>query len=194
MTGEVGVAVRAGNAAEKRHVWPRRAGQQHQHGGQRREQDAMQDAKKQHRDKCDRCSVEIQPAHSPHAKQRRKIQKPGDRGQHHRSQDRLWQVFQQPREEEQAQRQRDRGEDQRERRARACLVVHRRLRQAARHGISVAQRRREICRADAEKLLPRVEIISMLGREGAGGGNAFDIGEQQASGGERNNAFDVAQA
>ena len=33
----------------------------------------------------------------------------------------------------------------------------------------------------------------MLGRESAGRGNALDIGEQQASGRERNDSFDVAQ-
>ena len=33
----------------------------------------------------------------------------------------------------------------------------------------------------------------MLCGEGAGGRDAFDIGEQQASGGQRNNAFDIAQ-
>ena len=57
----------------------------------------------------------------------------------------------------------------------------------------MAQRRREICRADTEELLSRIESISVLGREGAGGRDAFDIGEQQASGGERNNSLDITQ-
>ena len=33
----------------------------------------------------------------------------------------------------------------------------------------------------------------MLGGEGTGGGYAFDIGEQQAAGGQRHNALDIAQ-
>ena len=57
----------------------------------------------------------------------------------------------------------------------------------------MSQRRREICRTDAEKLLPRVDMISVLCREGAAGRDAFDIGEQQAAGGQRHNAFDIAQ-
>ena len=99
----------------------------------------------------------------------------------------------QPGQEEQAQRERDRGKDQRERRARARLVVHRRLRQPAGDGIAVSQRRREIGRADAEKLLPGVQSISVLRSEGAGGRYAFDIGQQQAAGGQRNNSLDIAQ-
>jgi hypothetical protein len=55
------------------------------------------------------------------------------------------------------------------------------------------QRRREICRAEAEKLLPRIDMISMLCREGAASRDAFDIGQQQAAGGQRHNAFDITQ-
>ena len=48
MAREVGIAVGAGNAAEERHVRPRRGDQQHQRGRQRGEQDAVQDAEQQH--------------------------------------------------------------------------------------------------------------------------------------------------
>ena len=98
-------------------------------------------------------------------------------GQDHRSQYGLRQVFQQPGEEEQTQRERHRGEHKRERAEGARPVVHIRLRQPTCDGIAVPQRGREICCSDAEKLLPGVQGISVLCGEGAGGGDAFDIGE-----------------
>ncbi len=64
------------------------------------EQDAMQYPQKQHANKGDGGGGEVQPADAPHAEQRRKIQEPCYRGHHHRSQDRLGQVLQQPREKE----------------------------------------------------------------------------------------------
>ena len=51
----------------------------------------------------------------------------------------------------------------------------------------MSQGRREICGADAKKLLPRVEGISMLRSEGASSRDAFNVSEKQASGGQRNN-------
>ena len=54
-------------------------------------------------------------------------------------------------------------------------------------------RRGEIGRADAEKLLPRIESVTVLGGEGAGSGYSFDISQQQAAGRQRNDSLDVAQ-
>ena len=57
----------------------------------------------------------------------------------------------------------------------------------------MSKRRSEVRRADAKKLLTRIQDISVLGRESAGRGHAFDIGEQQASGRQRNNPLDILQ-
>ena len=56
----------------------------------------------------------------------------------------------------------------------------------------MSHRRSEIGRADAEKLLPGIERVSVLCSEGAGGGYAFDIGQQQAAGSQGNDSLDVA--
>src|SRR5207244_6750230 len=98
------------------------------------------------------------------------------------------------REKQQAQREGKRRKNQRERSASACLVVDRRLRQAARHGIAMAQCRREVARANSEEFLPWIEAIAMLRRKRACRGNTFDVGKQQTSGSQRNDPLDVAQA
>ena len=146
---------------------PRDAGQQHQDGGEGGEQDALQDAQQQHGHERDRRGIEIQPADP-----RTCGPSPGNPaarhgGQHHGGEHRLRQVLQQPGQEEQAQRERQRREDERERGARARLVVHRRLRQAAGDRIALPQRRREVRRAEAEQLLARIERVAVLCREGA---------------------------
>src|SRR5262245_62606083 len=53
--------------------------------------------------------------------------------------------------------------------------------------------RRQICGANAQQLLPRVQCISVFVGEGAGGGYAFDVSKQQAAGGQRNYSFNIAQ-
>ena len=55
------------------------------------------------------------------------------------------------------------------------------------------QRGREICRTDAEKLLPGIDMITVLCREGAASRNAFDVREEQTTRGQRHNAFDIPQ-
>ena len=57
----------------------------------------------------------------------------------------------------------------------------------------MAQRRREICRADTEELLSRIEMISVLCREGAARRDAFDVGEQQTTGGKRYNSLYITK-
>ncbi len=94
---------------------------------------------------------------------------------------------------QQAKRKRDRGKNQRQRRACAGLVIHRRLREAAGDRIAVSHRRCEIGRTDAQKFLPGIQRVSMLCSEGAGGGHALDIGQQQATRGQRNDPLDIAQ-
>ena len=49
----------------------------------------------------------------------------------------------------------------------------------------MAERRREIGRAQPQKLLPHIEGIAVLGRKASRGGDAFDVGEQQDAGGQR---------
>ena len=56
----------------------------------------------------------------------------------------------------------------------------------------MSHRRGEIGRADAEKLLPGIESVAMLCGESAGGGYAFDIGQQQAAGRQRKDSLNVA--
>src|SRR5271163_2572988 len=124
--------------------------------------------------------------------QRRKIQQAGHGGQHHRSQYRLRQTFQQPGEKQQAQRECNGGEYESERRAGTGPVVHRGLREATGHRITLSERRQQIGCADAEKLLPRVQGVSVLCGKGTGGRDALDIREQQASRGQWNNALDIS--
>ena len=69
--------------------------------------------------------MEIQPAHAPQVKQRRKIELAEDRRQHHSRQHRLRQIFQKPGQIEQAARERDESEDQGGRRAGAWWVSNR---------------------------------------------------------------------
>jgi hypothetical protein len=57
----------------------------------------------------------------------------------------------------------------------------------------LSQRGCEVSRADAEKLLPWVQGISVFGSEGARGRDALNIGEQKASGGERDDPLHIAQ-
>ena len=57
----------------------------------------------------------------------------------------------------------------------------------------MAQGRYEIRRSEAEKLLSRIDCIAVLGRERPRGSDAFDIRDQQASGGQWNDAFDIPQ-
>ena len=52
----------------------------------------------------------------------------------------------------------------------------------------------EIGGTDAEKLLPSIQRIPVLCREGAGGRHAFDVGQQQTSGCQRNDSLDVAHS
>ena len=125
--------------------------------------------------------------------QRWDVQQPIDRGQNNGRQDRLRQVVEQAGQEQQAQGERDRGEHEGERRARTRPVVDGGLREAARDRIAVAERRREIGRAEPKQLLAGIERVSVLLRERAGGRHPLDIAEQQTSGGERDDAFHVAQ-
>ena len=111
-----------------------------------------------------------------------------DRREHH-----VRQVAQQPRQEEQAQRDRERGEHQRERRLRAGLVVHGRLRQAAGDRIALAERGGQVRRAEPEQLLARIDLVAVLLRQRAGGGDALDVREQEARERERDDAVHVAQ-
>ena len=194
MTGDVGVAVRAGNAAEERHVRPRHA---------------RPAASRWRRAPRAGCLAGSPGAARRRARWRQRRNPAGSRAtcgvapENRAGPDTavsttaastaFGRFSRQPREKKQTQRERHRGEDQGERGARARLVVHCRLRQAAGHGIALSHRRGEICRADAEKFLSRVQVISVLCSEGAGGGDAFNIGEQQASGGQRKNTLDVAQ-
>src|SRR5262249_62304694 len=96
--------------------------------------------------------------------------------------------------EQQTKRQRTGGKNQRERSASARLVVDCGLRQATRHGIAMAQCRREVGRANSEEFLPWIEAIAMLRRERARRGNTFDVGKQQTPRSQRNDPLDVAQA
>ena len=57
----------------------------------------------------------------------------------------------------------------------------------------MAQGRYEIRRPEAEKFLSRIDCIAMLGCEGSRGRDTFDIREQQAAGGQWNDAFDITQ-
>ena len=120
----------------------------------RRKQDALQDAKQQHRDQRDRGGVEIDPADPPHPHQRGDIDELVNRGQNDRGQHRLGKIGQEFREKQQANGQRGRADNQRQRRFRAGLVVDRRLRKPARNGIAVAERHREIGGAQPQKFLP----------------------------------------
>ena len=58
----------------------------------------------------------------------------------------------------------------------------------------MAHGRCEICCADAQKLLPRVQGVSVLGCESASGRDSFDIGQQQTAGGQRNYSLHVTQS
>ncbi len=49
----------------------------------------------------------------------------------------------------------------------------------------MAQRDREIGGTQPQKFLPHVERVAVLGRKASRRGDAFDIGEQENSGGER---------
>ena len=111
-----------------------------------------------------------------------------DRREHH-----VGQVAQQTRQEDQAHRDRERGEHERERRLRAGLVVHGRLRQAACDRVALAERRGQVRRAEPEQLLARIDRVAVLLRQRAGGGDAFDVREQQARERERDDAVHVAQ-
>jgi len=77
---------------------------------------------------------------------------------------------------------------------RASLVVHRRLRKSAGNGIAMPHGRGEIGCADSEKLLPWIEGVSVLCSEGASSRDAFDVGQQQATSGQRNDSLDIAQS
>jgi hypothetical protein len=62
------------------------------------------------------------------------------------------------------------------------FVIDSRLRQTSGDRIAMPQGRAQVGGADAEELLARIEVVTMLGREGASRGHALDIGEQQAAG------------
>jgi hypothetical protein len=194
MAGEIGKAARSGDATEEGDVRVGGARQQHQHGGERREQYSLQDAEEEHGGKRDRCGIEIHPADAPHAKHRRNIDQSIHGGKNDGSEHSLRQVCQKPRQKQQAQGKRTGGKDESEGRSRACLVVDCGLRQAAGNGIAVPEPSREIGRANSKKFLPRVDAIAMLRGERARRRHAFDVSKQQTSGSKRNNPLDVAQA
>ena len=158
-----------------------------------RQQDALQDPEQQHRDQRDRRGIEIDPADPPHAHQRGDIDQLVDRGEDDRRQHRLGKIGQQAREKQQAERKRDRADDQRQRRFGAGLVVDSGLRQAAGDGIAVAERDREVGRAQSQKLLPDIEAVAMLGGKASRRGDAFDIGKQQDAGCERKQLVELQQ-
>src|SRR4029079_12578799 len=109
---------------------------------------------------------------APHSKERREIDKPCYRGQHDRGENSLRQVLQQARKKQQTQGKRDRCKNKGEGSARTRLVVHGGLRQPASHRISLPHRNSEIGGTDAEKLLARIEGVTMLGGEAAGSGDS----------------------
>src|SRR5262249_56918054 len=74
------------------------------------------------------------------------------------------------------------------------LVVDRGLRQAPRHGIAMAQCRRQVGRANSEEFLPWIDAIAMLRRERACRGNAFNVSTQQTSNTQRDDPHDRAKA
>ena len=76
---------------------------------------------------------------------------------------------------------------------RAGLLVHRRLRQAAGDRVAAAERDQQVGDAEAEQLLPHVERVAVLHREGARRRHALDVGEQQAGERERDQAVHVAR-
>ena len=131
-----GVAAARAFATKHRHMRGRRQRQQQQDRDQRREQDALQDAKQQHPHKSGQCVEKIHPAGPPHVSQRADIHEPAHRHHDHSGEHRLGQAGEQRGEEHQAQRKGQRGEHQRHAGTRACPFVHRGLRQASRHRIA----------------------------------------------------------
>ena len=105
----------------------------------------------------------------------------------------LGRLAQQPGQEHQAQADRHRGEHQRQRRLGAGLVVHRGLRQAARHRVGLEERRGQVRRAQAEQFLARIDLVAVRLRQRARRGNALHVGEQQARERQRNHPVHVAQ-
>ena len=193
MAVQVGIAVGAGNTAKKRNVRARYPGQQQQYGGQRSKQNALKYSKKQHADEGDGRGQEIQPAHSPHAEQCRKIQ------QAHTPRSTPLRPVP-PSEDFQASRS--------ETADKAPSVIE------AKTSASGVRAPALSFTADCERppatgkpcpsrpqdwphRCPGVPAsgpaVSMLCSEGAGRGHAFDIGQQQAPRGQRNDALDVAQ-
>ncbi len=55
-------------------------------------------------------------------------------------------------------------------------------------------RRREIGCADAQKVLPGIQRVSVLRCEGAAGRYAFDIGQEQTAGGQRHYSLHITQS
>ena len=95
MTCHVGIAASPGNTAEECNIWPRCAKQQQERGGQRSEQNSVEDSQKQYSAKRNRGRVEIKAAHAPHVKQRCEIEQAQNRSQDNCGQYRLRQIFQQ---------------------------------------------------------------------------------------------------
>src|SRR6187200_912472 len=104
MTADVRVAVRAGNTTEKCNMRLRYPGEQQQNRSQRRKQDALEDSEHQNGSKSNRCGIEVQATHPPHADERWKIHESIDRRQDDRRQHGLWKIFEQAGQEEKAKR------------------------------------------------------------------------------------------
>ena len=191
MAIQVRIGVGAGHTTKKRNMRARHPGEHQQYRGQCGEQDALKYSKKQHSDEREGCSQEIQSAHPPHTEQCRKIQQPIYRGQHYSCQHRLREIFEKAGQKEQAKRKRHGGKDKRQRSACARLVIHGRLRQSAGYRVAMPHSRCEICCADAQKLLPRVQRVSVLRCESASSRDTFDIGQEQTASGQRNYSLHV---
>ena len=65
------------------------------------------------------------------------------------------------------------------------------MRQAAGHGIALSEGGSEIRGAKTKEFLSRIDFIAVFRSEGPRSRYTLDIGEQQAAGGERDNALDV---
>ena len=180
--------------AQKRDVWLGSPAKKDQNRSQSGEQYSLQDSEEENGAESYQGRGEIDFADAPHASERGQINQPEYRSHDDCCKNCFRQICEQSSEEQQADGERKGGKYQCQWRASASLIIDGRLRQSARDRISVAKCDREVGRADAQEFLTRVETIAVLGRECSCRGNAFDIGQQKASGGERKNAIDVAPA
>ena len=178
----VGIAARSGKPSEKRYVGPRRPAKQQEDGCKGGKQHTLEDPKQQHGHERDSRGIEVDTAHSPHAKQRADVDQLVNSGNDNSSQHGLGKVGQQPRKEKQAEREGERAKHQCQGRARARRVIDGGLRQSAGDRIAVTECDGEVGSPQPQKFLPDIKAVSMLRGKTPRRRNTFDIGQQQTSG------------